>query len=218
VTTARSPLRAERRLIDGPAGRIEIAVDSPAGPPAGLAFIGHPHPLYGGTLENKVAATLARAFAALGWTAVRPNFRGVGASEGVHDHGAGETDDFLHLIGTASQWLGADAASRPLALAGFSFGSFVAAQAAARLVPAPAHLILVGAAAGKWPMPPVAASTLVIHGEFDETIPLASVLDWARPQDLPVVVIPGADHFFHRRLSTLKRLVGEHVLGRGAPG
>jgi hypothetical protein len=216
--TTRPHVRAERRLVDGPAGRIEVAVDLPAAAPAGLAFIGHPHPLYGGTLENKVAATLARAFAALGWIAVRPNFRGVGASEGVHDHGRGETDDFLHLIDTAPQWLGADAAGRPRALAGFSFGSFVAAQAAVRLAPPPAHLILVGAAAGKWPMPPVADGTLVIHGEFDETIALASVLDWARPQDLPVVVIPGADHFFHRRLATLKRLVGEHVLGRGAPG
>jgi hypothetical protein len=213
--TARPHLRSERRLIDGPAGRIEIAVDSPDGPPAGVAFIGHPHPLYGGTLENKVAATLARAFTSLGWLAVRPNFRGVGASEGSHDHGRGETDDFLHVIGTAPQWLAAGVDKLPRALAGFSFGSFVAAQAAARLAPPAAHLVLVGSAAGKWPMPAVAAETLVIHGEFDETIPLAQVLEWARPQDLPVVVLPGADHFFHRRLSTLKRLVCEHVLARG---
>ena len=216
--TPRPPIRSERRLIDGPAGRIELAVDSPAGPPAGLAFIGHPHPLYGGTLENKVAATLARAFTGLGWLAVRPNFRGVGGSEGSHDHGRGETDDFLHLIGTASRWLGEAVGDLPRALAGFSFGSFVAAQAATRLVPPASHLILVGSAAGKWPMPAVAAGTLVIHGEFDETIPLAQVLEWARPQDLPVVVLPGADHFFHRRLSTLKRLVGEHVIARGRTG
>ena len=214
--TSRPQVRAERRLVDGPAGRIELAVDAPAGAPAGLAFIGHPHPLYGGTLENKVAATLARAFTSLGWLAVRPNFRGVGASEGSHDHGRGETDDFLHLVDTASQWLGADAAGLPRALAGFSFGSFVVAQAAARLAPPPSHLILVGSAAGKWPMPAVPAETLVIHGEFDETIPLANVLEWARPQDLPVVVLPGADHFFHRRLSTLKRLVCAHVLARSS--
>jgi len=215
--TARPHIRSERRLIDGPAGRIELAVDAPEGAPAGLAFIGHPHPLYGGTLENKVAATLARAFTGMGWLAVRPNFRGVGASEGSHDHGRGETDDFLHVIDTAGQWLAADLGRLPRALAGFSFGSFVAAQAAARLAPPASHLILVGAAAGKWPMPAVAAESLVIHGEFDETIPLAQVLDWARPQDLPVVVLPGADHFFHRRLSTLKRLVCEHVLARSAP-
>lgn len=208
-------VRTERRLVDGPAGRIEVAVDAPAGAPLGVAFIGHPHPLYGGTLENKVAATVARAYTSVGWLAVRPNFRGVGASEGEHDHGDGETDDFVHLIETAPRWLGVDGASAlPRALAGFSFGSFVAARAAARLVPAPAQLVLVGAAAGKWPLPPVAAGTLVIHGEFDETIPLAQVFEWARPQDQPVVVMPGADHFFHRRLATLKRLVCEHVLAR----
>ena len=215
--SGRLHIRSERRLIDGPAGRIELAVDAPDGAPAGLALIGHPHPLYGGTLENKVAATLARAFVSLGWLAVRPNFRGVGASDGSHDHGGGETDDFLHVIDSAPRWLGAYAAKLPRALAGFSFGSFVAAQAAARLAPPASHLILVGSAAGKWPMPAVTAETLVIHGEFDETIPLAQVFEWARPQDLPVVVLPGADHFFHRRLSTLKRLVCEHVLARSSP-
>jgi len=214
--TSRPHIRSERRLIDGPAGRIELAVDTPDAAAAGVAFIGHPHPLYGGTLENKVAATLARAFTSLGWLAVRPNFRGAGASEGQHDHGRGETDDFLHVIDSAPRWLGPWAGDLPRALAGFSFGSFVAAQAAARLAPPASHLILVGSAAGKWPMPAVAAGALVIHGEFDETIPLAAVLEWARPQDLPVVVLPGADHFFHRRLSTLKRLVCEHVLAHRA--
>lgn len=216
--SARTPLRSERRLIDGPAGKIELAVDWHGGSPAGIAFIGHPHPLYGGTLENKVAATLARAFSGLGWLAVRPNFRGVGASEGEHDHGEGETDDFVFVIDHAAQWLGlAGVASLPRALAGFSFGTFVAARAAARLSPPPAHLILVGAAAGKWRLPPVSAEALVIHGEFDETIPLAHLLEWARPQELPVVVIPGADHFFHRRLSMLKRLVHDHLLARSGP-
>lgn len=214
--TARVQVRSERRLVDGPAGRIEVAVETPEGEPAGIAFIGHPHPLYGGTMENKVAVTLARAFVSLRWLAMRPNFRGVGASEGEHDHGRGETDDFLHLIETAPHWLGAQVAGLPRALAGFSFGSFVAAQAAQRLAPPASHLILVGAAAGKWPLPPVAAGSLVIHGEFDETIPLAHVFEWARPQDLPIVVMPGADHFFHRRLSTLKRLVCEHVAARQA--
>jgi alpha/beta superfamily hydrolase len=214
--TARVHVRSERRLVDGPAGRIEVALDAPEGSAAGVAFIGHPHPLYGGTLENKVAATLARAFVSLGWLAVRPNFRGVGASEGEHDHGRGETDDFLHLIDAAPRWLGAHVSGLPRALAGFSFGSFVAAQAAQRLAPPASHLILVGAAAGKWPLPPVAAGSLVIHGEFDETIPLAHVFEWARPLDLPILVMPGADHFFHRRLSTLKRLVCEHVLARNA--
>jgi len=204
-----SPLRSERRYIDGAAGRIELAVDSPPGSPVGLAVIGHPHPLYGGTLENKVAVTLARAFSSLGWLAVRPNFRGVGGSEGTHDEGRGETDDFVLAVEAATSWLGD--ATLPRALAGFSFGSFVAAQAALRIRPPPAHLILVGAAAGKWAMPPVPADTLLIHGEYDETIPLADVFAWARPQDLPVTVLPGADHFFHRRLGLLKRLVCDYL-------
>ncbi|MEW5881848.1 MAG: alpha/beta hydrolase [Pseudomonadota bacterium] len=213
----------ERRTIPGPIGRIEVALDWPErrDAPAGVAFIGHPHPLYGGTLDNKVVATLARAFVAVGWLAVRPNFRGVGATEGTHDEGRGETDDFLHMIATVGEWLpnAANAAATACALAGFSFGSFVAAMSARTLAAQHRpvkHLVLVGTAAGKWPMPPVRSDTLVIHGEVDETIPLADVLDWARPQELPVVVLPGADHFFHKRLSTLKQLVINHVLAASA--
>lgn len=208
-------VRSDRRLVTGSAGPIEVVLDRPPSHVAGVAFVGHPHPLFGGTLDNKVAATLARAFVTAGWVAVRPNFRGVGESAGSHDEGRGETEDFLHLIETASAWSdGTIDGTRPLALAGFSFGSFVAAQACARLIAAqrpPRHLVLVGAAAGKWPLPAVPSNTLVIHGELDETIPLADVFNWARPQELPIVVLPGADHFFHRRLSTLKRLVVDHL-------
>ncbi|MCU0950535.1 MAG: alpha/beta hydrolase [Burkholderiaceae bacterium] len=198
--------RTERRHLAGPAGRIEVAID---------------WPVYGGTLDNKVAATLARAFVAVGWVALRPNFRGVGASEGAHDHGEGETADFLHLIGHARDWLAerAPPADAPRALAGFSFGSFVAARAARTLAAQHQpvrHLVLVGSAAGKWPMPEVRRDTLVIHGEQDETIPLVDVLDWARPQELPVVVLPGADHFFHRRLGPLKQWVIQHLLAGAA--
>jgi alpha/beta superfamily hydrolase len=211
---------AEKLTAEGAAGRIEFALDWPEGAsPHGIAFVGHPHPLYGGTLDNKVASTIARTFAALGWLAVRPNFRGVGRSEGTHDEGRGETDDFVGLIdrlpsvpALAQRVDGA----LPVALAGFSFGSFVAARAArvlaARHRPA-RHLVLVGCAAGKWPMPEVRHDTLVIHGENDETIPLSEVLAWARPQNLPVTVVPGADHFFHRRLPLLKTLISTHIRG-----
>jgi len=212
---------SERRTVEGPAGRIELLVETPAVPAQGFAFIGHPHPLYGGTLDNKVAATLARAFLALGWIAVRPNFRGVGASAGQYDNGVGETQDFLFLIDAVRrwpQWEGAlaDPADAPLALAGFSFGSFVAAGAARALEArgrGPRHLVLVGAAAGKWPMPGVEPASLVIHGEVDETIPLADVFPWARACGVPVIVLPGADHFFHRRLTELKRIVVQNLLG-----
>jgi alpha/beta superfamily hydrolase len=231
MSVGTSAALSERRLVAGAAGAIEIALDWPppgariAGRLRGLACIGHPHPLFGGTFDNKVAATIARAFAMLGWLAVRPNFRGVGRSEGSHDDGNGETEDFLQVIRAVPQYSDVAAEMMPdptLALAGFSFGSFVAARAAAALAGArppahlakpPAHLVLVGAAAGKWPLPAVAPGTLVIHGELDETIPLAAVFDWARPLDLPVVVIPGADHFFHRRLTLLKSLIVRHVTG-----
>jgi alpha/beta superfamily hydrolase len=207
----------ERASLAGAAGRIELALDWPAAPPAGIACIAHPHPLYGGTMDNKVVTTLVRAWVALGWLAVRLNFRGVGASEGAHDEGRGETADFLQLVDalpTLPAVAGRLPAGLPLAYAGFSFGSFVVAQAAHQRPPR--HLVLVGCAAGKWAMPAVPADTLVIHGELDETIPLADVFDWARPQHLSVTVMPGADHFFHRRLGELRRLVTLGVRGKDA--
>lgn len=217
---------APRHVIDGTIGPIELALDiPPAGITQGVAFIGHPHPLYGGSLDNKVAATLARAFCGQGWLAVRPNFRGVGASAGSHDEGRGEAHDLLHMIDRRGQWLsslGVDARSgASVALAGFSFGSFVAAQVAcmlsARGTP-PRVLVFAGTAAGKWPMPTLPQvlrpRTLLVHGEHDDTIALAQVLDWARPQDLPVVVFPGGDHFFHRRLTLLRDCAAQHIAAR----
>ena len=197
-------------LIPGAVGQPECALDLPDpeqfAAPRGLALVAHPHPLYGGTMDNKVAQTLARSFLALGYATVRMNFRGVGKSEGVHDHGHGETDDMALLLAhMRTQY-----PDLPLALGGFSFGTFVQAQLQQRLIAAgtPAErLALVGTAAGKWPMPPVPADTILIHGELDDTIPLTAVLDWARPQELPVIVIPGADHFFHRKLQHIKNLI-----------
>ena len=194
--------------IDGAAGSLECALDLPDGAPRGIALVAHPHPLYGGTMDNKVAQTLARAFVALGYASARMNFRGVGKSGGVHDEGRGETDDMALLLAYMRQQY----PGLPVALGGFSFGTFVQSQLQQRLIAqgAPAErLVLVGSAAGKWAMPNVPSDTILIHGELDDTIPLSAVLDWARPQDLPVIVIPGADHFFHRKLQHIKNFVVE---------
>ena len=191
----------ERVFIAGGAGRIETVVDRPQGTPRGIALVAHPHPLYGGTLDNKVVQALAKTFVELGYVSFRPNFRGVGASEGAHDEGRGETDDLLSVVAHARK----DVGELPLALAGFSFGAAVQTQVAQRI--APERMVLVGVAVGRFPSETVPPDTIVIHGEIDETVPLAKVLDWARPQELPVVVIPGADHFFHLRLHLIKAIV-----------
>ena len=193
--------------IAGDAGQLECHLDLPPDiPPRGIVLVAHPHPLYGGTMDNKVVQTLARAFIALGYASVRMNFRGVGSSAGTHDAGIGETDDMARLHAHMCEHY----PDLPIVLAGFSFGTFVLSRLQQKLIAKnqPAErLVLVGAAAGKWTLPDVPADTLLIHGEQDDTIPLTDVLDWARPQDLPVVVIPGADHFFHRKLHHIKKLV-----------
>lgn len=201
----------ERLAIAGPAGAIEIQIET-LEQPLGLALIAHPHPLFGGTLDNKVVYTLARVMRELGYVALRPNFRGVGASEGQHDEGGGETEDLLTVLDYARARFG----PLPLILAGFSFGAYVQTRVARRLQELgqrPSRLVLVGAAAGSvlgtrhYLTEPVPPDTLVIHGEWDETVPLANVLDWARPQELPVVLVPGADHFFHGKLRQLRDII-----------
>jgi len=191
----------ERIFIDGAAGRIETVLERPAGAPRGAALVAHPHPLYGGTLDNKVVQTLAKTFVELGYLSLRPNFRGVGASEGEHDEGRGETEDMLGVIAHAKKTFG----DMPLVLAGFSFGAAVQTQVAQRT--RPLRVVLVGVAVGRFPSETVPGDSIVIHGERDETIPLAKIFEWARPQELPVVVIPGADHFFHLRLNIIKNIV-----------
>ena len=194
----------QRIAVPGPVGRIECAIDSPSSAPRGVALVAHPHPLYGGTLDNKVVQTLARTFVDLGYLAVRPNFRGVGASEGAHDAGAGEVDDLAAVL-THVQGEFGDA---PAVVAGFSFGAAMQVRLAQRLAPERlARMVLVGVAVERLDSLLAPKGTLVIHGERDETVPLAAVLDWARPQDLPIVLVPGADHFFHRRLQTLRGIV-----------
>jgi uncharacterized protein len=202
--------QTERLELQGAAGRIQLLRNAPEAGSRGVAVIAHPHPLFGGTMDNKVVQTLARAFVQCGWTALRFNFRGVGASQGSYDEGRGESEDFLQVVREL-------AGEGPLALAGFSFGAFVAAQALQQLwserdVRA---IVLVGTAAARFPVPPLPPEShdraLVIHGEVDDTVALSSALDWARPQSLPVTVVPGVEHFFHGQLPLLKNLVARHL-------
>jgi alpha/beta superfamily hydrolase len=198
-------------ILQGPAGAIEALRDTPVqGEIRGTAVIAHPHPLFGGTMQNKVVQTLARAFVLCGWQAVRFNFRGVGTSAGTYDEGRGEAADMQAVIDQV-------APSGPLALAGFSFGAFVTSHVVRTLTPVRSldKLVLVGTAASRFEVAPVTPElheqTLVLHGEQDDTVPLASVMDWARPQSLPVTVIPGVEHFFHGQLPLLKTLVARHL-------
>ncbi len=217
--------RHEHLLLDGPDGRIEVFLEPSQASggvaahshgnaaPTGIALIAHPHPLFGGTADNKVVTTLAKTFRELGCATLRPSFRGVGGSEGDHDHGIAETDDLLAVHAYARGRFGA---ALPVYLAGFSFGAYVITRLALRLEetsnPA-ARLVLVGTAAGfikglrYYEAAAVPADTIVIHGAADETVPLPNVLAWAEPFNLPVSVIPGADHFFHRRLHLIRDII-----------
>jgi len=203
--------RTETVSFDGHAGRIDCAIDWPQDEPAGWALILHPHPLHGGARNNKVVTTLAQACLQRGLVAVRPDFRGVGASEGEFDNARGETADMQELVAQFRERYPQAAAGR-WALGGFSFGSAVAAQLHASLAdaggPVPDALILVGTAVKRFQFRAVEipADTLAVHGEQDEVVPLAEVLDWARPIGLPVVVVPGAGHFFHGKLLVLRQL------------
>jgi alpha/beta superfamily hydrolase len=206
----------ETILLEGEAGAIEVFVELPKPKPVkGFALIGHPHPLFGGNADNKVVTTLARAFRDMGCATLRPNFRGVGASAGEHADGSGETVDLLLVHDYARQRFGA----APFYLAGFSFGAYVITRLAKSLADAgdPAQrMVLVGTAAGhvegarRYETTAVAADTIVIHGGRDDLVPLQNVFDWAEPMDLPVIVIPGADHFFHRRLHIIRAIIARN--------
>ena len=204
--------QTEKLRLDGAAGVIEALRDRPpeGTPSRGVAVIAHPHPLFGGTMDNKVVQTLARAFVSTGWTAVRFNFRGVGASEGVHDEGRGETEDYRAIVAQL-------APEGAIAVAGFSFGAFVAINALQALWSERdvRQVALIGASVARVVPPalPVDAleRTLVVHGEADDTVALAALMDWARPQSLPVTVVPGGGHFFHGQLPLLKNLVARHL-------
>ncbi|MEY4749376.1 MAG: hypothetical protein RIQ60_1590 [Pseudomonadota bacterium] len=197
----------QRLVVTGAAGAIDCALDLPGAshqPPRGLAVLAHPHPLFGGTMDNKVVQTMARAFLALGYQVLRFNFRGVGGSAGVHDEGRGEADDLLAVVAHQRQ------SGQPLVLGGFSFGAYVTTLAAARLAEqgaAAERLLLVGPSTQRATPASVPADSLVIHGESDDVVPLSATLDWARPQHLPVIVMPGVGHFFHGQLTQLRELI-----------
>ena len=206
--------QTERLTLTGGAGVVEALRDVPqladGQVSKGVAIIAHPHPLFGGTMDNKVVQTLARAFVQCGYTAVRFNFRGVGASAGEYDAGKAELQDLLAVVQQV-------APEGPIALAGFSFGAFVTSHALAQLWPEGRvqKAVLVGTAASRFDVAPVPADahekTLVIHGEADDTVELSAVMNWARPQILPVTVIPQVGHFFHGQLPLLKSLVVRHL-------
>jgi alpha/beta superfamily hydrolase len=197
-------------VFNGPAGPLEGLCDEPDQMPIkGVAIISHPHPLFGGTMQNKVVQTLAKAFVQNGWRAIRYNFRGVGASAGTYDEGRGELADLQSVI--------AQNHAPALALAGFSFGAFVTSHAVGQLPDFAAleKLVLVGTAVSRFDVAPVPLAlhekTLVLHGEVDDTVPLTNVMDWARPQSLPVTIVPGVEHFFHGQLPLLRALVSRHL-------
>jgi alpha/beta superfamily hydrolase len=197
-------------FIAGPVGQLDtLMLDSALDDaPRGIALVAHPNPTQGGTNTNKVVHTLAKVLSRRGYIVYCPNLRGVGKSDGEHDEGRGEVDDMQAIYDYARSQHG----GLPVVLAGFSFGTFVQSQFAERLGSAAVQqMILVGPAAGRWAMPDIPAATIVVHGEQDEVVPLAAVLDWLRPQAVPVTVIPGSGHFFHGMLPVLADVVNRQI-------
>ena len=193
-------------FVDGSAGKLECALDLPKREPVGIAILAHPHPLYGGTMSNKVVQMMARAFIGLDYLAVRMNFRGVGKSEGAHDFGNGETDDMAVLL----EYVRGKYPGLPIVLGGFSFGTYVQSRLQEKMVAEgrpPERMVFVSTTAGKWAVEKIPASTLLIHGELDDVVPLKDVFNWARPQDLSVVVVAGADHLFNHKLHHIRHIV-----------
>ncbi len=190
--------------IAGPEGHLEGVLQLPDAAPTAIAVIAHPLSTMGGTMENKVVTTLARAFVELGFATLRFNFRGVGDSPGSYDHGNGETQDAISATG----YMREKYPDLPLVSAGFSFGGYVQARAAKELQPQ--QLVLIAPAVGRFAMPDVPDNTLLIHGDMDEVVELQEVLQWARPQHLPVIVLTDAEHYFHGRLTQLKQIVLQH--------
>lgn len=198
----------ERLTIPGAIGKLEAAINDPGEARNGIALVAHPHPLFGGSLDNKVAQTLAKAFQELGLVAIRINFRGVGLSEGAHDQGRGETDDWVKVY----DWALSRYPDLPVVLAGFSFGGFVQIRVSQRVKAE--RLVLVAPAVGRLgdlgdfsDTGDVPGNTIVVHGDEDDVVPLEAVIDWAKLRQLPIILLPGAGHYFHGRLPQLKEII-----------
>ena len=198
---------SERIFIDGPAGRLETIVDeSRDGQARGGAVICHPHPQHGGTMHNKVAHTLARSFVRLGFTALRFNFRGTEGSEGTYDEGVGELDDALAAV----EWLRLNGPGGPLWIAGFSFGAAIAVRAAVAteadgaVAVAPA-IYRFARDLDEQPRCPL----LVIQGDEDELVDVEETIEWVNSLEPgpELLVMEGAEHFFHGRLVELREAV-----------
>jgi uncharacterized protein len=187
--------------IDGPSGKIETVIEDPGTERKGLALIAHPHPLYGGSLDNKVVKMIADTLLNRGYVAVRPNFRGVGQSEGEFGGGSGEVQDMFAVF----DFVSARYPDLPLVLAGFSFGAYVQSVVSEQL--RPAHLLLVGPAVNMFRMGEAPPHTIVIHGEQDEVAPTAIARQWAEEHGFTFAVVPDTNHFFHRKLPELKQKI-----------
>lgn len=211
---SRAP-QSERLLLPGPVGQLEAVLDLPReGDPAAVAVVCHPHPQHGGTLHNKVAHTLARAFVGEGYAALRFNFRGTEASEGDYDAGAGEVDDVLAAAG----YLAARFPELPQWAAGFSFGAAMAIKAAQRrdfagLVSVAPAVERFAADAGQQPGCP----WLIVQGDVDELVDVDDTIAWFNTLEPgpELVVLEGVEHFFHGRLTELRQLVAEFVAVHG---
>lgn len=205
--------RTELSIFAGLAGDIDCAIDWPEHTPRGWALVLHPHPLHGGARDNKVVTTIARACVQHGLVALRPNFRGVGGSNGEFDKAIGETADMHALLEQFAQ-RHPDIAALPWVLGGFSFGTAVAAQLYSGLSDhRPDAVILTGTAAQRFTFRDIALPdhTLLVHGETDDVVPLNEAMEFARAHELPMVVIPDASHFFHGKLLTLRGLVQQRL-------
>jgi len=198
-------------LINGPVGKLEVCVSEGIAPQRNaFAVICHPHPLYGGTMQNKVVTTLVKTFQSLGVNTVRFNFRGVGQSEGKFDHGNGEIDDALAVI----NWMQREQKKNEIWLAGFSFGAYIAAKTASQLPIT--QLVTVAPPVNHFHMeliPPIHAPWIVVQGELDEVVPANDVYAWIETREPKPTLLkfPQAGHYFHGLLLELRERIAAAI-------